>query len=72
MEGRDPQTGENRKARQELLRLAIPRRVYTKEHLDYVIEIFKTVIKNKNKIRGVKFKYEAPILRHFSSKFYLI
>jgi len=72
MEGRDPQTGENRKARQEFLRLAIPRRVYTKEHLDYVIEIFKTLINNKNKIRGVKFKYESPILRHFSSRFSLI
>lgn len=69
MEGRDPQTKENRRARQELLRLAIPRRVYTKEHLDYVIETFKAVIKNKNKIRGVRFKYESPILRHFSSRF---
>ena len=72
MEGRDPQTGENRRARRELLRLAIPRRVYTKEHLDYVIEVFADLVKNKNKIRGVRFKHEAPILRHFSSKFSLI
>lgn len=72
MEGRDPQTKENRKARQELLRLAIPRRVYNKEHLDYVVEIFEQLVKTKNKIRGVKFKYESPILRHFSSRFSLV
>lgn len=71
MEGRDPKTGEQRKARQELLRLAIPRRVYSQEHLDYVIEVFKKILKNKNQIRGVRFRYEVPILRHFSSRFYL-
>ncbi len=71
MEGRDPQTKENRQARQELLRLAIPRRVYFKEHLDYIIEVFKKVLATKRKIHGVRFRCEAPILRHFSSKFKL-
>lgn len=69
MEGRDPKTGENRRARQELLRLAIPRRVYSEEHFDYTIGIFKKILKIKKQIRGVGFVYEAPVLRHFSSTF---
>ncbi len=72
MEGRDPKTGENRKAKQELLRLAIPRRVYSREHFDYTIGIFKKILKIKKQIRGVKFVYEAPVLRHFSSTFKLL
>ncbi|KKT29932.1 tyrosine phenol-lyase [Candidatus Giovannonibacteria bacterium RIFCSPLOWO2_12_FULL_44_25] len=69
MEGRDQKTHENKKARMELLRLAVPRRVYSQEHLDYVISIFEKIFKIKNRIRGVKFTYEAPMLRHFSSRF---
>ena len=69
MLGRDPKTKENRKAPRELLRLAIPRRVYSQEHLEYVIETFSVLVSQKDTIRGVKFKYEAPILRHFSSTF---
>lgn len=72
MEGRDPKTGENRKAKKELLRLAIPRRVYSQEHFDYTIGIFKKILKIKKQIRGVKLIYEAPILRHFSSTFKLL
>lgn len=71
MLGRDPHTKENRKAPRELLRLALPRRVYSKEHLDYAIDAFASLAIRKNEIRGVKFKYEAPILRHFSSTFSL-
>lgn len=72
MEGRDPLTKKTRHARQELLRLAVPRRVYSKEHLDYVISVFQKISRIKNKIRGVGFEYEAPILRHFSSRFKLV
>jgi len=64
--------GKNKKAKRELLRLALPRRVYGKEHLDYVIDVFKELYLNRKNIRGVKFTYETPILRHFSSKFELI
>ncbi|MDO8664912.1 MAG: beta-eliminating lyase-related protein, partial [Candidatus Liptonbacteria bacterium] len=71
MLGRDPRTKENRKAPRELLRLAIPRRVYSKEHLGWVIETFALLVSEKDMMRGVKFKYEAPILRHFSSTFSL-
>lgn len=71
MLGRDPHTKENRKAPRELLRLALPRRVYSQEHLDYVIEAFARLIPHKDKIRGVKFRNETAILRHFSSTFSL-
>lgn len=56
-------------ARNELVRLAIPRRVYTQSHMDYVVEAMGNLAKRKNEIRGLRFNYEAPILRHFSSTF---
>src|SRR3989344_8294459 len=71
MEGRDPNTRESRRAHTELLRLAIPRRVYSQEHLDHVIETFRAVAHHKKRISGVRFRHEAPILRHFSSTFRL-
>ncbi len=72
MEGRDLKTGKNRRARRELLRLALPRRVYSREHFDYTVDVFKKIAKLKKQIRGVKFRYEAPVVRHFSSTFKLI
>lgn len=71
MEGRN-RSGKNQKAKMELLRLAIPARVYSKEHLDHVVETFKIVLKKKDSLRGVEFAYEPPVLRHFSSKFSLL
>jgi len=53
----------------ELVRLAIPRRVYTQSHIDYLIEIIVEVFKNRNKLNGYKIVYEAPMLRHFTAKF---
>jgi tryptophanase len=53
----------------ELVRLAIPRRVYTQSHIDYVIEIILEVFKNRNKLKGYKIIYEAPMLRHFTARF---
>jgi tryptophanase len=53
----------------ELMRLAIPRRMYTRSHLDYVAEAVIYAAKHKRKIRGVRFTYEAPILRHFTARF---
>lgn len=66
--GIDPQTGKERFAAMELLRLAIPRRVYTQSHIDYVIEVIAEVNKNKKNIRGYKITEEPPYLRHFSAK----
>jgi tyrosine phenol-lyase len=53
----------------ELVRLAIPRRVYTQSHIDYVAEVVIEVFKNRNKLKGYKIAYEAPMLRHFTARF---
>src|SRR3954469_7845285 len=55
-------------AKMELVRLAIPRRVYTQSHIDYVVEIILEVWKKREAIRGLKLTYEAPFLRHFTAK----
>ena len=53
----------------ELVRLAIPRRVYTQSHIDYVLEVILEVFKNRGKLKGYKITYEAPMLRHFTAQF---
>jgi tyrosine phenol-lyase len=53
----------------ELVRLAIPRRVYTQSHIDYVLEIISETYKNRKNLRGYKITYEAPMLRHFTARF---
>lgn len=53
----------------ELVRLAVPRRVYTQSHIDYLIEVIVEVYKNRNKLKGYKITYEAPMLRHFTARF---
>ena len=55
-------------AKMDLVRLAIPRRVYTQSHIDYVVEIILEVWKKREVIRGLKLTYEAPFLRHFTAK----
>jgi tryptophanase len=56
-------------ARHELLRLAIPRRVYTQSHIDYVVEAILEVNARKEEIRGLEIAEEPPFLRHFSARF---
>ena len=56
-------------ARHELLRLAIPRRVYTQSHIDYVVEAVLEVNARKHDIRGLEIVEEPPFLRHFSARF---
>lgn len=53
----------------ELVRLAIPRRVYTQSHIDYVLEVVLEVYKKRNELKGYKITYEAPMLRHFTAQF---
>jgi tyrosine phenol-lyase len=55
-------------AQMDLVRLAIPRRVYTQSHIDYVVEIILDVWKDREAIRGLKLTYEAPFLRHFTAR----
>ena len=56
----------------ELVRLAIPRRVYTQSHIDYVLEVIIETFKNRKNLRGYKIVYEAPMLRHFTARFEVI
>ena len=55
-------------ATMDLVRLAIPRRVYTQSHIDYVVEVILSVWEQRDRIRGMKLTHEAPFLRHFSAK----
>ena len=54
-------------AQMELVRLAIPRRVYTQSHIDYVVEVILKVWQRRARIKGMKLTYEAPFLRHFTA-----
>ncbi|MEZ4917651.1 MAG: tryptophanase [Saprospiraceae bacterium] len=56
-------------APKELVRLAIPRRVYTQSHIDYVIEVFEKILENRTHTKGLKITYEPPFLRHFTAHF---
>lgn len=56
-------------AQHELLRLAIPRRVYTQSHIDYVVEAILEVNERRQQIRGLAIASEPPFLRHFSARF---
>jgi tyrosine phenol-lyase len=55
-------------AQMDLVRLAIPRRVYTQSHIEYVVEILLEVWKKRDAVRGLKLTYEAPFLRHFTAR----
>jgi tyrosine phenol-lyase len=54
-------------AQMDLVRLAIPRRVYTQSHIDYVVEVILDVWAHRHTIRGMRVSYQAPFLRHFTA-----
>ena len=54
-------------AQMDLVRLAIPRRVYTQSHIDYLVEVILEVYKKRAQIQGMRLTYEAPFLRHFTA-----
>ena len=72
MFGKKGSNGELIPASMELVRLAIPRRVYTQSHIDYVIEVFQEIKKHKSKAKGIKIVKEPKYLRHFTSHFKFI
>jgi tryptophanase len=65
----DPDTGEMIHPQLELVRLALPRRVYTQTHLDYVADIIGKIIENRDAISGYKITYQPNLMRHFTCKF---
>jgi len=65
--GEDPATGEQRQAAMELVRLAIPRRVYTTMHMNYVGQALLDLYEKRNELKGMRIVTEPPFLRHFSS-----
>jgi tyrosine phenol-lyase len=67
--GRDPQTGQEHRPRLELVRLTIPRRVYTQAHMDVVAESVLSVFDDRDKVRGLRMVYEPRYLRFFQARF---
>ncbi|MFV1987195.1 MAG: tryptophanase [Gemmatimonadota bacterium] len=67
--GTDAETGEVRCAPNELVRLAIPRRVYTQSHIDYVVEAILEAFQGRDEMKGYRIIEEPPFLRHFSAVF---
>jgi tryptophanase len=55
-------------AQMDLVRLAIPRRVYTQSHIEYVVEVILDVWRRREKILGYELVQQAPFLRHFTAK----
>jgi tyrosine phenol-lyase len=67
--GRDAVTGENRFPRLELVRLTIPRRVYTQAHMDVTAESVEAVVEHRKQVHGLAFAYEPAYLRFFQARF---
>jgi len=66
---KDETTGEWTYPELELVRLAIPRRVYTQTHLDYVADVIVELYHKRDQICGMRYTYEPPLLRHFTARF---
>jgi tryptophanase len=65
----DPDTGEEVPAAMELVRLAMPRRVYTQSHVDFMVEAIQAVFNRRKDIGGFRFLHKASVLRHFTATF---
>jgi len=66
--GRDKE-GKDYEPKLELVRLTIPRRVYTNAHFDYVADSIAEVYARRDRVRGLKWVYEPPVLRFFTGRF---
>jgi tryptophanase len=68
----DEETGETIYPEMELVRLAIPRRVYTQSHLDYVADSIIKLYQKRETLPGLHIVYEARYMRHFTARFELV
>ena len=66
---KDPESGKEIYPELELVRLAIPRRLYTQSHLDYVVEVAGRIVEKSEKIKGMRMTYAPELLRHFTAHF---
>jgi len=66
---RDPETGQEHPARMELVRLALPRRVYTQSHVDYAVETILDLAERRDRLGGFRIAEQQPVLRHFTARF---
>ncbi len=65
----DPDSGEMIYPKLELVRLAIPRRTYTRSHFDYIVEVLRSLTDQRESLRGYRIVYAPPLLRHFTARF---
>ncbi len=65
----EPSTGEFIPAPEELVRLAIPRRVYSNSHLEYVADVCEVIRRNAAALKGLRYTHHAAILGHFTARF---
>jgi tryptophanase len=65
----DPDTGEEVLPKLDLVRMAIPRRVYTQSHLDYVVDTLVEISKKRKQFRGYRIIYQPKLMRHFTAQF---
>lgn len=66
---RDPETGVEEPASMELVRLALPRRVYTQSHVDFMVEAILAFADRRDEVGGFRFSHQEPVLRHFTARF---
>ncbi len=69
---RNVETGEEEPGPRELVRLAIPRRVYTQSHVDYIVEVVEEVFRRRERLKPFRILEQAPFLRHFTAQYGMV
>lgn len=69
---RNVETGEEEPGPRELVRLAIPGRVYTQSHVDYITEVVEEVSRDRERLKPFRFLEQAPFLRHFTARYGMV